>query len=156
MLLYDIFSFSIFFFFWNLKVGSFWVNAKIASVETYGEWYYLSCANCSKKVTPVADSFYCEECDDFDSNGKVRFVVEPYWCNFPAMINLMNYQNWIDFIGLRYNSVWWTTQAMPYSCFGIENVLSSLEKQQWILDLKYWRRFNTHINFFRLILYLTN
>ncbi|XP_073120174.1 uncharacterized protein [Henckelia pumila] len=56
----------------NNEVGSFWVNVKIASVETHGKWYYFSCANCLKRVTPVGERLYYEKCNRFDSNGKMR------------------------------------------------------------------------------------
>ncbi|XP_073121603.1 replication protein A 70 kDa DNA-binding subunit B-like [Henckelia pumila] len=60
----------------NHEVGSFWILAKVAVVENNGDWYYLSCVKCPKKMTPVADSFYCERCDHFDVNGKLRFKIQ--------------------------------------------------------------------------------
>ncbi|CAA0806626.1 Unknown protein [Striga hermonthica] len=62
--------------FHDAVVGSYWVYGKIASVETNGNWWYISCNKCPKKLTPAGGKFYCEKCDVLDSNGKIRYKIQ--------------------------------------------------------------------------------
>ncbi|KAG6397664.1 hypothetical protein SASPL_143834 [Salvia splendens] len=46
-----------------LEEGSCWVFGKIDSVEChYGEWYFLACKTCVKKVREVDNKFNCSGC----------------------------------------------------------------------------------------------
>ncbi|XP_042058469.1 uncharacterized protein LOC121802834 [Salvia splendens] len=46
-----------------LEEGSCWVFGKIESVEChYGEWYFLACKTCVKKVREVDNKFNCSGC----------------------------------------------------------------------------------------------
>ncbi|KAG6399828.1 hypothetical protein SASPL_141313 [Salvia splendens] len=46
-----------------LEEGSCWVFGKIDSVEChYGEWYFLACKTCVKKVREVDNKFNCSRC----------------------------------------------------------------------------------------------
>ncbi|XP_042023819.1 replication protein A 70 kDa DNA-binding subunit A-like isoform X2 [Salvia splendens] len=54
--------------------GSCWVYGKIESVEChYGEWYFLACKTCVKKVREVDNKFNCSGCTKTHSYAVKRF-----------------------------------------------------------------------------------
>ncbi|KAG6426004.1 hypothetical protein SASPL_110217 [Salvia splendens] len=58
--------------------GSYWICGKIEDVEChYGQWSYMACKQCVKKVVKVKNGFNCEECDNFDgiAISRFRFIV---------------------------------------------------------------------------------
>ncbi|XP_012839282.1 PREDICTED: uncharacterized protein LOC105959688 [Erythranthe guttata] len=69
----------------SVCVGS--VLAKILEIESTANWWYASCKNCVRKVEPVSNKYWCEECDGFvpavprvqvsaiDSTGSTSFVM---------------------------------------------------------------------------------
>ncbi|XP_073153542.1 replication protein A 70 kDa DNA-binding subunit B-like [Henckelia pumila] len=60
----------------NDEVGNFLVYAKIVSVESNGNWWYFSCKKCPKKVNAVGGKFYCEKCDNLDTQGNMRYKIQ--------------------------------------------------------------------------------
>ncbi|XP_042023820.1 replication protein A 70 kDa DNA-binding subunit A-like isoform X3 [Salvia splendens] len=57
-----------------LEEGSCWVYGKIESVEChYGEWYFLACKTCVKKVREVDNKFNCSGCTKTHSYAVKRF-----------------------------------------------------------------------------------
>ncbi|KAG6424754.1 hypothetical protein SASPL_115174 [Salvia splendens] len=57
-----------------LEEGSCWVFGKIESVEChYGEWYFLACKTCVKKVREVDNKFNCSGCTKTHSYAVKRF-----------------------------------------------------------------------------------
>ncbi|KAH6802590.1 hypothetical protein C2S51_034036 [Perilla frutescens var. frutescens] len=55
------------------EVGYFWVFATILCVETIGDWSYLACKRCQKKMRPSGSQFFCVKCQSFDITGKLRY-----------------------------------------------------------------------------------
>ncbi|CAH9104034.1 unnamed protein product [Cuscuta epithymum] len=43
--------------------GKHWVYGEILAIDSYKDWYYISCKGCSRKVTPEGDSFRCGVCN---------------------------------------------------------------------------------------------
>ncbi|XP_041999844.1 replication protein A 70 kDa DNA-binding subunit A-like [Salvia splendens] len=57
-----------------LEEGSCWVFGKIDSVEChYGEWYFLACKTCVKKVREVDNKFNCSGCTKTHTYAVKRF-----------------------------------------------------------------------------------
>ncbi|KAG6424606.1 hypothetical protein SASPL_115024 [Salvia splendens] len=57
-----------------LEEGSCWVFGKIDSVEChYGEWYFLACKTCVKKVREVDNKFNCYGCTKTHTYAVKRF-----------------------------------------------------------------------------------
>ncbi|KAG6407492.1 hypothetical protein SASPL_130483 [Salvia splendens] len=57
-----------------LEEGSCWVFGKIESVEChYGEWYFLACKTCVKKVREVDNKFNCSGCTKTHTYAVKRF-----------------------------------------------------------------------------------
>ncbi|XP_042067287.1 uncharacterized protein LOC121810593 [Salvia splendens] len=58
--------------------GSYWICGRIEDVEChYGQWSYMACKQCVKKVVKVKNGFNCEECDNSDGIAipRFRFIV---------------------------------------------------------------------------------
>ncbi|KAH6788027.1 hypothetical protein C2S52_007579 [Perilla frutescens var. hirtella] len=55
------------------KIGNFWIYATILCVETIGDWSYLVCKRCQKKIKISGNQFFCEKCQSFDITGKLRY-----------------------------------------------------------------------------------
>lgn len=75
-------------------MGSYWVFAKIVCVESQGNWWYLSCKKCAKKLTAVGKNFYCEKCDNLESNGNMRYVtiLKYSLLHFIVNLNIVTYK----------------------------------------------------------------
>ncbi|KAH6767353.1 hypothetical protein C2S52_018336 [Perilla frutescens var. hirtella] len=41
--------------------------------ETIGDWSYLACKRCQKKMRASGSQFFCEKCQSFDITGKLRY-----------------------------------------------------------------------------------
>ncbi|VFQ85023.1 unnamed protein product [Cuscuta campestris] len=57
------------------KPGPYWVVGNIASIHDSGDWCYLGCTDCNKKVIPDGDKFRCSGCDFTMPHGVYRFKV---------------------------------------------------------------------------------
>ncbi|KAG6414082.1 hypothetical protein SASPL_126799 [Salvia splendens] len=58
--------------------GSYWICGRIEDVEChYGQWSYMACKQCVKKVVKVKNGFNGEECDNSDGIAipRFRFIV---------------------------------------------------------------------------------
>ncbi|CAH9103968.1 unnamed protein product [Cuscuta epithymum] len=43
--------------------GKHWVYGEILAIDSYRDWYYISCKGCSRKVLPEGDTFRCVVCN---------------------------------------------------------------------------------------------
>ncbi|CAH9122911.1 unnamed protein product, partial [Cuscuta epithymum] len=43
--------------------GKHWVCGEILAIDSYRDWYYISCKGCSRKVKSEGDSFRCGACN---------------------------------------------------------------------------------------------
>ncbi|VFQ72462.1 unnamed protein product [Cuscuta campestris] len=57
------------------KPGPYWIVRKIASINDLGDWCYLGCTKCNKKVVPDGDKFRCTGCNTTMLHGVYRFKV---------------------------------------------------------------------------------
>ncbi|VFQ76740.1 unnamed protein product [Cuscuta campestris] len=57
------------------KPGPYWIVSKIASINDSGDWCYLGCTDCNKKVIPGGDKFRCSRCNTTMLHGVYRFKV---------------------------------------------------------------------------------
>ncbi|KAG6430868.1 hypothetical protein SASPL_108941 [Salvia splendens] len=75
-----------------LEEGSCWVFGKIESVEChYGEWYYLACKTCIKKVRQVDNKYNCTGCHKpilMQLKGNINIVV---FCRFRFVVNVVDH-----------------------------------------------------------------
>lgn len=65
--------------------GSYWICARIESVECFGEWFYMACKRCSKKVAKMSNRFYCDRCNKNDGTAVQRsctILLKNLWKTF--------------------------------------------------------------------------
>ncbi|XP_057765107.1 uncharacterized protein LOC130985937 [Salvia miltiorrhiza] len=58
-----------------LEDGCYWICAKVDHIEAIGEWWYMACKCCAKKVEKVDNKFYCDRCNKFDGMANKRFML---------------------------------------------------------------------------------
>ncbi|XP_047974667.1 uncharacterized protein LOC125216922 [Salvia hispanica] len=59
-----------------LEDGTYWICARVESVSCYGEWFYICCQKCGKKVEKTCNEFHCIGCSKFDGSGIMRYMLK--------------------------------------------------------------------------------
>lgn len=87
----------------DVQDESYWICARVESVSCYGDWYYISCKKCGKKVLKDGNQFFCSGCGLFDGSGFMRYY------------NLNNYFNF-DIFGVFFN-IYKVDFYIVFNCF---------------------------------------
>ncbi|XP_057763741.1 uncharacterized protein LOC130984995 [Salvia miltiorrhiza] len=59
----------------NSEGGSFWICGTVVNIDGAGDWFYISCKKCSKKIEKLEHRFYCKNCSNFSESGEMKYNI---------------------------------------------------------------------------------